>query len=449
MKVNRTFITICVPARGMEIYMNDLNWVYATCFETVFKAIQVNALTGEYNIIKRPQDEFYLNIPKMGNIEAYAKMITNSGLIYPADISDFYFHFNPVYIRRTIRHGERHKVHTFRRKMGDHYVWVTFEIIIPSSYSESNPYVLYIWKLADNDSRGLEDAMRMLSNVYRKIIRINLSEDTHQEIKVNYNRNETDHGMSVKMSEWFRKFAEAGYVHADDLEAFCEFTSIHKIRMHFRHSKESLELVYRRREDDGEFRWVSMELIPSVEYSPHNQVVILYLRDVNDMYSLELQRKNEADFFRERDMLTGFYNRNRFKEMCKEYEAAPPRKTVAVLFADINGLKILNETEGNDAGDKHIQYFAELLCTFFDKEYCYRINGDEFLVVIPEMSRREISFKTKKMRSIFRKEYNWIAAVGYGFAQKPETLNEIIRDAESSMYMDKHEYYRFHPRYTY
>ena len=94
------------------------------------------------------------------------------------------------------------------------------------------------------------------------------------------------------MSEWFRKFAEAGYVHADDLEAFCEFTSIHKIRMHFRHSKESMELVYRRREDDGEFRWVSMELIPSVEYSPHNQVVILYLRDVNDMYSLELQRKN-------------------------------------------------------------------------------------------------------------------------------------------------------------
>ena len=77
--------------------MNDLNWVYATCFETIFKAIQVNALTGEYNIIKRPQDEFYLNIPKMGNIEAYAKMITNSGLIYSADISDFYFHFNQCF----------------------------------------------------------------------------------------------------------------------------------------------------------------------------------------------------------------------------------------------------------------------------------------------------------------------------------------------------------------
>ena len=78
-----------------------------------------------------------------------------------------------------------------------------------------------------------------------------------------------------------------------------------------------------------------------------------------------------------------------------------------------------------------------------------RMGGDEFLVVIPEMSKREISFKTKKMRSVFRKEYDWIAAVGYGFAQKPETLHEIIRDAESSMYMDKHEYYRFHPRYTY
>lgn len=429
--------------------MNDLNWVYATCFETVFKAIQVNAQTGEYNIIKRPHDEMHLNIPKSGSIEAYVKAISNSGLIYPADISDFYFHFNPVYIRRSIRYGQYHQVHTFRRKMWNHYIWVTFELIIPSSYSEQNPNVLYIWKLADNDSRGLEDSMRMLSSVYRKIIRINLSDDSHQEIKVDYETDRTDHGMSVKMSEWFRKFAEAGYVYKDDVNNFNEFTSIHRIRMHFRHSKESTELIYRRKEEDGKFRWVSMELIPSVEYTPENQIVILYIRDVHDIYSLEQKRKKEIEYYQSRDILTGFLNRASYQEACKNYVGLPRKKTVAVIYADMNGLKLINDTQGDEAGDDYIRRFTDVFGKYFDTDRCYRISGDEFLVIIQGITKKEAGAKFRAFRDIVQLECDQTAAIGYAWINRPSTLEEVVKSAESAMYLDKHEYYRFHSRYAF
>lgn len=429
--------------------MNDLNWVYATCFETVFKAIQVNAQTGEYNILKRPHDEMHLNIPKSGSIEAYVKAIGNSGLVYPADFSDFHFHFNPVYIRRSIRYGQYHQVHTFRRKMRNHYTWVTFELIIPSSYSEQNPNVLYIWKLADNDSRGLEDSMRMLSSVYRKIIRINLSDDLHQELKVDYESDKADHGMSVKMSEWFRKFAENGYVYKDDVKSFMEFTSIHRIRMHFRHSKESTELIYRRKEEDGKFRWASMELIPSVEYTPENQIVILYIRDVHDIYSLEQKRKKEIEYYQSRDILTGFLNRASYQEACKNYFGLPRKKTVAVIYADMNGLKLINDTQGDEAGDAYIRRFTDVFGKYFDTDRCYRISGDEFLVIIQGITKKEAGAKFRAFRDIMQMECDQTAAIGYAWINRSGTLEEVVKSAESAMYLDKHEYYRFHSRYAF
>ena len=58
-----------------------------------------------------------------------------------------------------------------------------------------------------------------------------------------------------------------------------QFTGIDRLRAYFREEKTKLSCRYRRKMD-GEFRWVQMDLVPSIEYREENQILILYVKDV-------------------------------------------------------------------------------------------------------------------------------------------------------------------------
>lgn len=428
--------------------MSDLNFIPDTYLETVFCAMRINCRTGEYILLKRPQDEDFLNIPLIGNIDHYAKVLAKSDLIYAADKSDFKEYMTAVSLRRFMRSGKSQKVFSYRRRMGNRYLWMSAEFMISSAFSEDNPYILYTLRLADNESRFLRDVMRMLSGTYYKIVKMNLSDDTHQEIKMYYDAMETDYGLSVRISEWFKKYAEGGNVYPEDLEAYHNFTSIHRLRMHFRHSKETLQLIYRRKVDD-EFRWVSMEIMPSVEYTPDNQVLILFMQDIHDRYTIELQWKKDVEYYKKRDILTGFFNRLAYQDVCREYAQKSEKTPVTVVFADMNGLRYINDTLGSEAGDTYIQSFANVLSDFFGQEFCYRINGDEFVVILFNQTKKDSLPKLREFQKKVHEDCAFHASVGFSWATKANQLEEIVRDAERSMYVDKNEYYRHHPRYAF
>lgn len=131
-----------------------------------------------------------------------------------------------------------------------------------------------------NNQSG-DEALKMLSNTYQKILRINLTTDSHEDLKLDDSEITPEKGFSENISQWLTGFAETGQVHPNDREAYLLFTNINSLREQFRSGKTYLCCHYRRR-TGNQFRWASMELIPCSEYTAENQLIFLYVKDIHN-----------------------------------------------------------------------------------------------------------------------------------------------------------------------
>lgn len=84
------------------------------------------------------------------------------------------------------------------------------------------------------------------------------------------------------------------------------------------------------------------------------------------------------------DHMSGLYNRTAFSERRADYEDPLTAKSkVGIIQFDVNNLKITNDNFGHEHGDRLIQIVSEgIRKSFSDKGDCYRMGGDEFMVVL-------------------------------------------------------------------
>lgn len=133
-----------------------------------------------------------------------------------------------------------------------------------------------------------------LSYTYNRIMRGNLTLDQLEIIKSFPSDEEADLIRDdISLSEWLKQFIEHGYVYHDDVERFQNFTRLEHLREALKQGKEKLICIYRRRTAQG-YRWYTMDVVPDPDYSEENQVVMLYIKDIHDVYreSLELEEIN-------------------------------------------------------------------------------------------------------------------------------------------------------------
>ena len=164
----------------------------------------------------------------------------------------------------------------------------------------------------------LEDSLQLLANNYHKILRINLTEDSHTELKMYENEKDIQKGYSEKISVWLKQFAMTGQVDPKDCDMYLKFTDIENIKGHFEQSDERMRFRYRRKTHD-EFRWVVMEIMKSSEYRRDNQIVILYIQDVHDAYVKELEHNKELEFYCNYDTMTGLANFYSYRSFCHTF----------------------------------------------------------------------------------------------------------------------------------
>ena len=88
---------------------------------------------------------------------------------------------------------------------------------------------------------------------------------------------------------WLEQFTDEGVIHPDDMDRFQSFTHLDYLKGALRTGRKMLFCSYRRRSPNG-FRWNLMEIVPDSGYTEDEQVVLLYMKDVQDMLkeSLEL-----------------------------------------------------------------------------------------------------------------------------------------------------------------
>lgn len=91
------------------------------------------------------------------------------------------------------------------------------------------------------------------------------------------------------------------------------------------------------------------------------------------------------------DRLTGMKNRRAFEEYLAELQGkADTYENVALIFMDLNQLKIVNDCHGHNAGDELLIASAKCIQNTFGAEgQCYRIGGDEFCAIVENPMKTE------------------------------------------------------------
>ncbi|MBR5974227.1 MAG: GGDEF domain-containing protein [Clostridiales bacterium] len=147
------------------------------------------------------------------------------------------------------------------------------------------------------------------------------------------------------------------------------------------------------------------------------------------------------------DMLTGVYNRN---EMNNRIDALREPDThviynFGIVFADLNGLKRVNDTEGHNAGDLLLKNGALVLENAFIGHDVYRAGGDEFMVFVTDTTEEELAGMCDRAKENAGKFSNVSFALGYCFAGDSGNIVDVLKTADERMYKDKEEYYKQHP----
>ena len=139
-----------------------------------------------------------------------------------------------------------------------------------------------------------------------------------------------------------------------------------------------------------------------------------------------------------RDPLTGLLNRQAYYSNTGNN----PESITAFISIDMNGLKAINDNSGHAAGDEALRTLADCFMSVIKgRQRCYRIGGDEFVIVCHQTTREETVAIAEKIRQKVS-ETKYSCAVGYShIADGARDLDDLLRQSDSMMYAEKSRYY--------
>ncbi len=424
----------------------DYDFLKSTLMDNFFKLAQVDLLTGEYRFLKydtaveTEEDDF----EQCPSIYDYIEQQFLRNLILSDYAPEYLKYANPDYVKKRIfRNGDRWLTQNYkqRTKLGE--IWVTFGIVAPKYVSLEEPQAMFYWQRSNSFTTTMTDVISTLSAVYFKILKINLTNDTFQTLKADVQERRHFSKRLHQISEWWARFVDEGYVHPDDERVFRDFTDLARLRKAFREHGGGMQSCRYRRKLRDNWRWVEMDLVPSMEYSNDNQVLLLFAKDVHDEFLKERRNLDALLDEYHRDALTRLYNRHKYDEDIEEISKAASHNRLTVGYVDVNGLHELNNKLGHDRGDNMLCSVADALKKYFPEDSVYRIGGDEFVVFSQHLSREGMEHLMGKVRAELAKD-NYDISVGVESGGREMPIHKIVRMAEIAMREDKELYYRLH-----
>ena len=156
------------------------------------------------------------------------------------------------------------------------------------------------------------------------------------------------------------------------------------------------------------------------------------------------RKRNEEriKYLSSHDSLTGLLNRGSFESGMKELDV-PDQLPLAIIFGDVNGLKLTNDVFGHASGDVLIRKAGEALQRAVGKKgIVCRVGGDEFATLIPRTSQEDVAGIISAIRADLVKErelsIKFSMALGYDIKYSTrQRIENTIENAENMMYQDK------------
>lgn len=170
---------------------------------------------------------------------------------------------------------------------------------------------------------------------------------------------------------------------------------------------------------------------------------ILTVRQLERSLAENEKQKEALRLLSYQDGLTSLFNRNKYTEL-KDQMAKQKLQKVGVAYIDLNGLKKINDEQSHGAGDDYIRRTALVLSEIFAGK-CYRLGGDEFLVIATDVEQDDFEMQLEEMERRMAEERISVS-VGFRWQEECTAWDEMLNAAEQDMYREKEQYYDHHQR---
>jgi len=223
------------------------------------------------------------------------------------------------------------------------------------------------------------------------------------------------------------------YIHPEDVEL------IQKTYLSIINNKTSAKVIYRFPWSDGEYRWIETFAKPLLDDAGKIIGVITSSRNINRRKLAE----EKMHYMSDHDALTGLKNRKFFETAMANIDVNNFVPS-AFLVCDLDGLKLINDTLGHQAGDQLLLAAARILKDASPPEAIVaRIGGDEFGILIPGHSLITAVMVYESINEAV-KRYNQsnenILSISIGYAVKEDaatSMDEVFIQADEKMYRQK------------
>ncbi|ACB85753.1 diguanylate cyclase [Natranaerobius thermophilus] len=154
------------------------------------------------------------------------------------------------------------------------------------------------------------------------------------------------------------------------------------------------------------------------------------------------KKEEEIRYLSIHDSLTSLYNRAYLEKELTRLDVKT-QLPISIIIADVNGLKLINDTYGHQVGDRALKRVADALRKACRKEdIISRWGGDEFVILLPKTNKQAANQIAERIRevseNIVKKSIKVNFAVGTATKENiDKPFKEIFKEAEDSMYKNK------------
>lgn len=164
-----------------------------------------------------------------------------------------------------------------------------------------------------------------------------------------------------------------------------------------------------------------------------------------------------------RDSLTGLVSRQIFEDRLAQSISLSKRHNLifAVLFVDLDGFKMINNALGIDAGDQLLKETSErLLSCIRQLDTLSRFGGDEFILILPQLSKPEIAaYVAQRLLDVISQPYKvneqsifLTASIGITiFPNDGDDPKQLLKNADNALHQAKvhHNQFQFYQKEMY
>ncbi|MCG8400517.1 MAG: PAS domain S-box protein [Firmicutes bacterium] len=237
-------------------------------------------------------------------------------------------------------------------------------------------------------------------------------------------------GYSKEEIEGVKSWTE--FVTADDLQKMKEFHCLRRVDPTLAPS----EYECRFRDKYGKTRYVLL----SVSIIPGTNKSVASLLDITERKKAEEQLK----YLSLRDPLTGLFNRAFFEQEMSRLECGR-YNPVGIIVCDVDGLKLVNDTLGHDAGDAQLMLASSVISKCFRTgDVVARVGGDEFAVLLSRSDHSVVERACVRIREALvtynneNPELTLSISAGYAVSDEvPVNMSNLFREADNNMYREK------------